>query len=229
MPLKTSADRPAEPKPFVTISRQGGAGGRAIAQRLVARLNALDPGEEPWAVWDKQLVEKIAEDHKIARELVESLGESSRTWLEEFLAALSIDSDETEARIYQMVASTIRALAHKGRVVIVGRGGVYITRSMPGGVHLRLVAPVEYRARHMADQLKVSYDEALSHVRKLDKQRAAFYRKYWPSKALTVEAFTLTINTAMVSEEQAVESALPLILPRIRFTIEQVPEPELAV
>lgn len=221
-------DVPAKKPPFVTISRQGGAGGRTFGQLLVNRLNTLDPGEEPWTLWDRQLVEKIAEDHKIARELVESLGETSRSWFEDFLAALSVQGDETEARIYQVVATAIRAMAQKGRVVIVGRGGVYITRNLPGGVHLRLVAPVEYRAKHMAEQLQMSYEAALAHVHQLDRQREIFYHRYWPKQVVGVEAFTLTINMSMVGEDRAVDSAIPLILPNVRVMSDRVTEPELA-
>ena len=41
----------------------------------------------------------------------------------------------------------VRALAEVGRVIIVGRGGVFITRDLPGGIHVRLVAPREWRVR----------------------------------------------------------------------------------
>lgn len=204
-------------RPFVTISRQGGAGGHTVGQLLVDRLNALDGGEVPWTLWDRDLVEKVAADHHIAQELVESLEETSRSWVEEFLASLAIEGNETEARIYQMVASSIRALAQRGRVVIVGRGGVYITRSMPAGVHLRLVAPLAYRAKHTAEQLKMSADEAMTHVHRIDKARSAFYHRYWPREVVDADAFTAVINAAMVSEERAAESAIPLILPTMRF------------
>lgn len=217
VPLRhVEAERARGPRHFVTISRAGGAGGHTIAQMLVNRLNALDPGEEPWALWDRALVEKICGDLKIAQDVVESLEVSGRTWLEDFLAGLSMESDQTEAKVYGRVVASIRALAQKGRVVIVGRGGVYITRNMPGGVHLRLVAPLEYRARYMARQLGLSFDQAMAHVRQLDHQRAAFFQRYWPKEMRAPEVFSVTINTSLVSEECVVESVLPLVLPDVQ-------------
>jgi hypothetical protein len=65
-------------------------------------------------------------------------------------------------------------------------------------------------------------------VHQLDKQREAFYHRYWPKQLVGVEAFTLTINMAMVGEERAVDSAIPLILPNVRVTSERITEPELA-
>ena len=204
---------PAEWPAFVTISREGGAGGHTIGTHLVERLNELDPGEVPWMLWDKNLVAKIAADRHIAQEAVESLEASSRTWMQEFISSLSLAGDATEAQIYKGVATTIRALAQKGRVVIVGRGGVYITRNMPGSIHLRLVAPLHYRIRFMAKQLNESIDAAAEHVHQLDRQRKAFFHRFWPQEILSSECFTLTINTAQVEERRAVECVIPLVLP----------------
>lgn len=217
VPLRhVSSDRPMVHPRFVTISRQCGAGGHTIGQMLVNRLNALTKADEEWTLWDRQVVEKVSADHHLAKDVVDSLEDSGRTWLEDFVAALAIDTDETEAKIYGLVVATIRALAQKGRVVIVGRGGVYITRNMPGGVHLRFVAPLEYRVRYMANQLHLSHEEALSHVQHVDRQRETFYRRYWPKEMRAPEVFTLTINTSLVTEERAVESIIPLILPVVQ-------------
>ena len=216
-------------RPFVTISRQAGAGGHTIGQLLVNRLTELDPGETPWALWDRDLVEKIVTDHNVERDIVESLGEAHRSWMEEFLAGLAFDVAQTEGRVYQYVATTMRALAHQGRVVLVGRGSVYITRHLPAGVHLRLVAPIDHRIRAMAKQLNVSMDAAAANVHQLDKSRAAFYRRYWPRELLGGEAFSVTFNTAMVDERRAVESAVALILPRAQLRVDHRSALEAAV
>lgn len=214
MPLHEGADsgRPSG-IPFVTISREGGAGGRTLGLRLVDRLNALDPGSEPWALWDRELVEKVSADHHIALELVESLGETHHGWMEEFLSSLSQVGDIDEAKVYRRVAMTIRSLAHRGRCVIVGRGGVHITRQMPGGVHVRLVAPFEDRVSFMVRQHAMTREAAAEHVRELDRNRKAFFRRYWPNAALDPDVFTITLNTGKLNESRAVECLLPLIVP----------------
>ena len=214
MPVREGTfSKPSPPVSFVTISREGGAGGRAIGQRLVERLNQLDPGEEPWTLWDGALVEKVSADHHIAAELVESLGDTHHGWMEEFLRSLSQVGDIDEAKIYRRVAVTIRALAHRGRAVIVGRGGMHITRQMPGGVHIRLVATFENRVAFMMRQHGMAHEAAAEHVRELDRNRQAFYRRYWPKAVLDEDVFTLTLNTGTVGENRVVECLLPLILP----------------
>ena len=202
--------------PFVTISRQAGAGGNTLAEHLVERLNLLDPDpERPWTCWDRELVERVAADHHISQELIDSIEETQRTWLSEFFTGLSFSEAAQqldELAIYRRVGVTVRALAQLGRVVIVGRGGVCITRSMPGGTHIRLVAPLNGAIEFMMRKLNASRDRASEQVRQLDRNRESFYRRYWPNHPLDAEMFHMTLNTANLTEQQVVECMLPLIV-----------------
>jgi len=115
--------------------------------------------------------------------------------------------------VYRQVAATIKAIARVGRAVIVGRGAVFVTRGMPGGVHIRLVAPLESRVRHMARIKSLGESEAMAAVHETDEARDDFYKRFFPNESLGPETFTLTINTAQVSEDQMVKCILPLIRP----------------
>lgn len=203
-----------DPTPFITISRQAGAGGRSLARQLVARLNEVDPGELPWTVWDNELVEKVAGEHHVPAAMVDSLEDARPSWLQECVAAFAFGDGAdhpNEFKVYRRVAVTVRALAEMGRVVVVGRGGALVTRDMPGGVHLRLVAPVWDRVLRTAKATRLSTDEAAAAVREKDRNRELFYRRHWPGHSLVPENFTATFNTAALSGEQLVECVLPLV------------------
>lgn len=206
------------PLPFVTIARQAGAGGVTLAQVLVKRLNEPDPGKQPWSAFDRELVERVAADHKISASLIESLGEASSSWLSEFFAGLKF-SDRgklaDELQVFRRVAQTIRALAQVGRVVIVGRGGAYITRNMPGGVHVRLVAPLAHRIKASAERHGLSKTEAADHIRQFDRNREAFYKRYWPDQTQGPELFTATLNTSDLDEDQLIKCVMPMIRPAV--------------
>jgi hypothetical protein len=205
----------APPPSFVTVSRQAGAGGRSFARNLVERLNKLHPGQRPWTAWDRELVERVVAEHHIPESLVEQVESYHRSTFGDRLTALFAsagDQQPDEVQVYRRIAQTVRALARAGRAVIVGRGGVYATDDLPGGVHVRLVAPLESRVANMARVLKVSEDRAAAEVRRLDHDRDTFHRRYWSGKALLAEVFTITLNTARTSEEQLVDCVLPLIL-----------------
>jgi hypothetical protein len=189
---------------------------------LADRLNAADPSDRLWTVWDGELVEKVSREQKIPVSVVESLdvGVRRRTAFQDFLASLSAagsgDGDLDEFQVFRRVARTARELARAGRAIIVGRGGVYATSDLPGGVHVRLVAPLEERIARMARLLKCGEAAAAREVATLDRYRESFHRRYWGDKALLPEIFTITLNGAQMTDEQMVECVLPL-LPRPRL------------
>jgi cytidylate kinase len=190
--------------PFITISRQSGAGGSTLAAQLVERLNVLDPAPHPWRMWNRDLVQEVATRHKVPAALVESVDERTRNWLEDMLANLSTSESPSEEAVYKRVAATIHALAQAGRAVIVGRGGVLITHGLSKGIHLRLVAPLEHRVALTAWRLRISMDAAGAEVRRQDAEREQFYKRYWGISALLPEHFTLSMNTAALQVEQMV-------------------------
>jgi len=206
--------REPEYRPFVTISRQAGAGGNTLAKRLVDRLNQIDPGPQPWAVWDRELISKVSAEHQIPEALIESLEKGPQSWIERLCEGLALKDRPTplgDRQIYRRVLGTMRGLARAGRCVIVGLAGVYGTSDLPGGVHVRLVAPHPFRVEHMAELHGVSIEKAREQVLEIERGRAAFYQQFWPDKLLTPEQFTITLNTAGIDHERQVACLLPLL------------------
>lgn len=216
VPGKSPAGQPAAAAaaaPFVTIKRQAGAGGRSVAERLVQRLNELDPGERPWTAWDRQLVEKVSADLDVSQQLVESLEQKNRTWLNDLLNGMRAGdgSHVDEFKIYRQVVATIRALAQVGRVVLVGRGSTYITANMPGAIHIHLTAPRDYRVSHMSQLLDIPRAEAEAEVNRIESNRNAFLKHYWPSQYQRQDLFHLTVNMALVCEPCAADVIAQLL------------------
>ncbi len=196
--------------PFITISRQAGAGGRTLADNLVEYLGQRDRGDPPWTAWDKQLVEKVAADHHISRRLIESLEQTSRSWLEELFGGLQGDMEELA--VFRRTAQSIRALAQVGRAVIVGRGGVHLTRQMPGGIHLRLIAPLESRIARVMEEQQLTREKAARWIHDTDHARHVFHKRYFPRYSFdALEIYSLTINTGRVDDEQMVRCVSDLV------------------
>jgi len=205
--------RPAA-TPFVTISRQAGAGGRTFAQQLAEYLNAHDANAPMrWTVWDNELVERVAVESHLSKSRVSAaVDDRPPTWLEEALGSLAISTGGLDDHgIYKRVATTIRALAALGRVIIVGRGAAFATAGMPGGTHLRLVAPLATRVANTVESTGLSRALAADWVKDRDAARAAFYRRHWPTHSLDPENFTVTLNTAATSTDRLVDCIASLI------------------
>jgi len=106
----------------------------------------------------------------------------------------------------------------------VGRGGAYVTRGMPHGLHVRLVAPREFRVKATAELLGLPIAAAADWVREKDASRDAFYRRHWPARPPVPENFSMVLNAAAVPVPQqvgAILAALPGV-PAAAATTENV-------
>jgi cytidylate kinase len=218
--LRTSEETPAgvlrkEDRPilpFVTISRQAGSGGIRFGRLLADRLNRERPSlQHPWNFLDRELVERIASDHHLSTELIDSLENSSHTWIDEFINGFShSDHSPSDMAVFRRVMQTMRALARAGHVILVGLAGEQMTHGMPGGLHVRIIAPFEWRVENLAKNDGLAKDDARQRVRLLDKDRTAFARKFWP-RIDRAESFHITLNASLLSEEQMADCVMPLI------------------
>jgi cytidylate kinase len=204
--------------PFITISQQAGAGGETLARHLADRLNIEDKGDTPWSVWDRELVERIVAEEHIPESVLDQFETIRKgNWLADLFSGFSSREDpdtHNTAEIYRKIARVIRAIATKGRAVLVGRGGMYVTTDLPGGIHVRLVAPLNDRIRSYAAQTKLDWKKASDEVQQIEQRRLAFYHQFFPDKPLQPDNFTITLNTAAATIEQQVACILPLVLLR---------------
>ncbi len=201
--------------PFVTVSRQYGAGGRTLAQTLIKELEK-EPSKvlRKWGICDRDLCALLVRDPK--------LKESIRTlFTEEYLS-------ETEALIHSLLGrSTFKPAAYKelfeivhtlatfGKVVIVGRAGSCITRSLPQGVHLRLIASEESRIRRLnLDLQSVTRSEARKILQNNDRNRAQLVKRYFNQDIDDPLLYDALWNTDRVPFEEIAKSAILIIKSR---------------
>ena len=104
---------------------------------------------------------------------------------------------------HRLVQQTIHRLGERGRVIIVGRGGMVLLRDAPNTLRIRVVASEESRAERYASEEGITFREALHQVRISDRRRAAFvHRNYhvdWDDTAL----YHLVINSESSSTAMA--------------------------
>ncbi len=209
--------RPDEHPPgFVTIARQPGAGGQRLAQALAEQLTQRS-GTGPWRAYDRELIERVAHDHDLSESLVASIPDRPQSLLLDLAEGMRFGRGRpTDEFIYGKVVATIRALAMLGRAVIVGRGGVYCTQDLPGGVHVQLIAPVDQRARRYAAEQGMSPEQAADEIEQIERRRERFFARFWPNAPVTAQRFSVTINTARVELEPQVRIVSELLVAATR-------------
>jgi Cytidylate kinase-like family len=203
--LSLPAKRKSEtPRPGVTISRESGAGALAVA-RLVANQLDLDcPGKPPraWAVFDRNLITQILDDHSLSKKIEEFMPEDARFPLSEAFEYL-LGLHPAGWTLREHAKDTIRKLATNGNVILVGRAGAIITADLPYVLHVRLVAPFEFRVRNYAQSQGISVKQAVKAVRANDGASQRFVRSYFNTNVRNQWHYDLVINAASTGFESA--------------------------
>lgn len=162
--------------PFVTLSRQAGAGADTVAGLLARQLNAgLPPDAQPWTVFDKNLVAKVLEDADLPQEIARQVQEDKDTTVQAIVGEL-LGLHPSMWTIFHHTSDTILKLARLGRCIIVGRGAEIITAGLRGGVHVRLVAPEEARLAHLEKHLGLEPKAATHYMREHDEGRRRYVK-----------------------------------------------------
>ena len=184
---------------IVTVEREYGAGGSAIAQKLAGRLN--------WKLWDQTLTAEIARMARCDRGSVARMEERidplfyrlmkvfMRGSYERSLPVGGLEHLDADSMAVFM-QRVIEGAAAAGNCVIVGRGAPYVLRGRPDAFHVFVYAPLEEKIRRVRDLGKTEA-EAADLVGAIDQERATFVKKYfgkdWPSRHL----YHLMINSAV--------------------------------
>jgi len=187
----------------VTISRQAGCGAAQVAEALSAYLqkHMPRPGVE-WTVFDKNLMEKVMDDHCLPTNLAHILAEDRVSEFEDVLAELFNMRPHTRTIITQ-TAETMLQLASCGNVILIGRAGNIVTASLPHVLHVRLVAPLDDRIERICFADRKSPAEARQFCIQEEAARARYVRTYFKADINDPLQYHLVINTSRTGCENA--------------------------
>lgn len=179
-------------RPVVTISRQMGAGGTEVAQKLAEMLG------EPWRVWDQQIIDAIANHAEVRREIVQSLDEHAQGEIDTVVKSLlGIGGIETPS-YRKHLAEVILSIERAGFAIILGRGANFL---LPRALNVRLRASLPVRIQRVMEQMKLTREQAEHAIRDSDRQRAAFVRQTFGRNIDEDGAYDLIIYTDDLSTE----------------------------
>ena len=187
----------------VTISRQAGCGAAAVAEKLAHYLQHHSSGDgRPWAVFDRNLINKVLEDHNLPTHLAQFLPEDRVSQLEDILADVFEVRPPSQTIIYQST-ETVLKLADLGNVILIGRGSVVITAKLPHVLRVRLVAPLEKRIEYACQFYHLTETEARKFCLSQDRGRERYLKTYFNADINDPLLYHLVINTGQVSYDAA--------------------------
>ena len=187
----------------VTISREAGCGALAIAERLVRRFQELSPKhDESWKIFDRNLMDKVLEEHGLPAYLAKFLPEDRVSEIEDFVADI-LGAHPTLRKMVAQSAETILKLAAMGNVILIGRAANLVTARLPCVLHVRLVAPLEQRIAHCQKEYGMTRAKARVFCRREDLGRKRYVRKYFNADVADPLLYHLVINTGLVGYDDA--------------------------
>jgi len=188
----------------ITISRQFGAGGRELGERLSKRIG--------YRLVDEDMLEQVAIKAKVSPEGVLSFEKSGGSKLMKFLDSLIskrfIDRLLTDERGYidadryvGVVQEIIQELYKEGDVIILGRGGQYVLQDKPNTFHVLLVADRSYREQFLMQKYKVTERVAAQAIAREDRQRTLFLNCFSTEDHDAPLLYDLVVNTGRLGME----------------------------
>ncbi len=197
-------------QPFITISREFACTGFRLGMALLDCLNAGLMEEEQWSIYDRRIFELIEGDPEMNRRFFEEHIQRRNMEFEEYLNS-TFGSAPSDISLFNRWANAMRNLARKGRCIFVGRASQLVTRDILGGIHIRIVAPFEWRVAEHAKNYGLLETEARTLTRLKDRERKEFLNRYFGADTTDTSGFHLLINNALVSQDDMVRIILGLM------------------
>jgi len=192
----------------ITISKDYGCGGLELASALAKELD--------YEYIDKGIIVELAKKMNTSEAEVSSHEDGKAmgllSYITKFMTStkvktiLSEDMGYLDDESYKLGLEVLmRDLADRGSVVIVGRGGQCILKNRPDVVHVRLVGPMEFKKKFIAEKQAVSEEEALNMIKLKEEERRKYIEKMFAFSNNDPELYHITINLGEVKPATAID------------------------
>jgi cytidylate kinase len=194
------SDIKTEPGPYITISREPGCEGYKVGDLLLEMLNKHDPHHR-WRLFKKEILHQIAQDTKLADEIIDRKRHAVPSLVKEFFRGMSKDGVPDDHEIRRKIANMVRVVAYEGYAIIIGQGGTAAAADIPNGLSIRLEAPKKWRMIRVCKRDNLSKEDALAKIEHEEEKRI-YIRKLYEEANPHTPAFNLAIDNSVLKAEQ---------------------------
>ncbi|MFH5831889.1 AAA family ATPase [Halalkalibaculum sp. DA3122] len=184
--------------PIITVSREFGALGAALANIMGERLG--------FKVWDNELLYAISDELGSNEKFLESVDERRRKLVEDNLLGLMKDKN-TNTNYLLSLNRVVKAIEEVGESIVVGRGAAYICQNELS-FHLRVVSPLAKRIEGYASRENISKQQAEKIIQEKDAERDEFVKFSFNRDVNTASDYDLVINSGTFELEEMADIAL---------------------
>jgi cytidylate kinase len=182
-------------RPCVALSRLPGSRAAELGRLVAERLE--------FGFFGREIVDQIAQQEHIARNLVEGLDERMRDGIERFIHdGFNRLPHYTESQYHKQLLRVLGTLSKRGLSVILGRGAAY---ALPPASTLRIlvVESIDVRIERLRTAKGLAREEAVTRIDYEERQRRQFVRHHFGCDADDASRFDLVVNTESLGVEAA--------------------------
>jgi len=195
--------------PYVSISREAGAGGSALAQRVGELLR--------WEVLNREVLDHIADKFKVPRATLGAVDHSTWNWFVEVFGKWIDPRLVTHSEYIVHLGQVIVLAAQHSSKVFVGRGAQYFL-PVDRGVSVFLVAPLAMRIARIREVHHSSDAEARRYIHDTDQIRRDLIKVHFNHEIGDPHSYDLVINRSRTSIETAAQLVAELCRQRFATT-----------
>jgi cytidylate kinase len=201
--VKEGSPEPLMARPTLTISRQVGCGGRTIADKVAGMLDDWEKTPPcPWTVFDRDLVERVLSDHNLPARIAQFMRQEVTSGINAGVREI-LGVQPSQWTLVHYTTDTLLRLARMGGVILIGRGGSVVTRTLKNCLHVRLVGSLEKRVRHASVFYHLDDSHACQFVESEDRQRRLYLKRYFAEDIDNPLLYHMVINTDLTGFDGA--------------------------
>ena len=117
----------------------------------------------------------------------------------------------TTDEVFETETAILEKLATEGSCVIAGRSGFHVFRNHPNHLSILIQASLEHRLERVMCKQNVTREEAQTIIKKVDKMRENYVKKYTGTSRYDTHNYQLVISADEKTEEEIADLILRYI------------------
>lgn len=188
---------------IITIGRELGSGGREIGQKLAKKLG--------WKFIDREFIKDAVAKSGLSGDFVEN-NDQQMTSTEKLLRYIFMDNifnDENLSdndRLFIAQSKIIKDAAEKGNCVIVGRCADVVLDDCDNCFNIFIAADKEFAKKRVSEEFKLTEDEALEYINKINHLRSNHYNYYTGRTWGDPSRYDMYIKSSSLGIDKAVDA-----------------------
>ena len=204
------------PGPVITISRAYGCDEHDLVRALIKQLNQLRVSglkTHAWKYINQEIIEESAKQLKMQAYDLENRVMIHNEPESDWFANFDTHPKQSDTEIIDTIKDMITTYSKKGNVIIIGRGGIGVVKSMPNSLHIRLNAPLDYRIGLISKQMNMNPMDAEEMIRSIDNQRRK-WSEHLVERPIEDGVFDLIFNTERITVDEMTDQIVNLLTRR---------------